>query len=340
MNHQQPEEIPQPADGAGHNPATTPLPGTTPRPVSAPQPVTAPEQESAPRQSAPQPEAAPGWGAPSYPDTAAHSGAAHPGQPDQPAQPGPAGYPAQAAPAQSAPGWGAPAGRAAGSQPDKPWTVRRGLAAGGVAAVIAVGVGAGVYALTSSSAAASGDGAAAGGPQFNGQGMPGGQQGGQTGGSASGRGGFGPDGLGGMAGGLSAAVHAEYVVLDGTTYTTMAEQLGTVTEVSSTSVTVKSADGFTRSYVLGDGVTVSNLQQRRQQSGGTGSTGTQLSVADIVSGATVRLTATKDGSGYSAKSVMLVAATATGTGQPGDGQAGGGQPGGQDGGQADSGQSN
>lgn len=328
MNNQQPEETPQ-SNGAGQDPATAPLPGSAPRPVSAPQPVTTSQPQSAPRQ-----ESAPGWSAPSYPAGAAHSEAAQPGLPDQPRQPGPSGYPAQAAPSSATPDCGAPSGRAAGAQADKPWTVRRGLAVGGVAAVIALGAGAGVYALTSSSAAASGDGAAAGGPQFNGQGMPGGQQGGQAGGSATGRGGFGPDGLGGMAGGLSAAVHAEYVVLDGTTYTSMAEQLGTVTEVSSTSVTVKSADGFTRSYSLGDGVTVSAMQQRRQQSGSTGSTESQLSVADIVSGATVRLTAVKDGTGYSAKSVMLVAATATG------GTGAGQQPGGQGGGQTDSGQSN
>ncbi|WP_432397010.1 hypothetical protein ACRQ5B_03560 [Pseudarthrobacter sp. L19] len=328
MNHQQPEETPQ-SNGAGHNPATAPLPGSAPRPVSAPQPVTTSQPQSAPRQEpAQQQEFGQGWGAPSHPAGAAHSGAAHSGQP------GPTGYSAQAAPSPATPGWGAPSGRAAGAQADKPWTVRRALAVGGVAAVIAVGAGAGVYALTSSSAAASGDGAAAGGPQFNGQGMPGGQQGGQAGGSATGRGGFGPEGVGGMAGGLSAAVHAEYVVLDGTTYTSMAEQLGTVTEVSSTSVTVKSADGFTRSYALGDGVTVSAMQQRRQQSGGTGGTGSQLSVADIVSGATVRLTATKDGAGYSAKSVMLVAATAAG------GTGAGQQPGDQGGGQTDSGQSN
>ena len=92
-------------------------------------------------------------------------------------------------------------------------------------------------------------------------------------------------------------------------YTTMAEQLGTVSEVSSSSVTVKSSDGFTRSYALGSDVVVSNLQQRRQQAGGTG---TQLSVADIVAGGTVRIVAAKDGSGYTAASVMVVAATATG----------------------------
>ena len=124
-----------------------------------------------------------------------------------------------------------------------------------------------------------------------------------------GQGGPGDFAAGGMGSGLSAAVHAEYVVLQGSAYTTMAEQLGTVSEVSSSSVTVKSSDGFTRSYALGSDVVVSNLQQRRQQAGGTG---TQLSVADIVAGGTVRIVAAKDGSGYTAASVMVVAATATG----------------------------
>jgi hypothetical protein len=138
--------------------------------------------------------------------------------------------------------------------------------------------------------------------------MPGSAQGGFAGGGMSGQGGPGDFAVGGM-GGLSAAVHAEYVVLQGSEYTSMAEQLGTVSEISSSSVTVKSSDGFTRSYALGADVVVSNLQQRRQQAGGTG---TQLSVADIVAGGTVRIVAAKDGSGYAASSVMVVAATATG----------------------------
>ncbi|WP_223914406.1 hypothetical protein [Arthrobacter sp. NicSoilC12] len=96
-------------------------------------------------------------------------------------------------------------------------------------------------------------------------------------------------------------MHAEYAVLQGSAYTTMAEQLGTVSDVSSSSVTVKSSDGFTRSYALRSDVVVSNLQQRRQQAGGAG---TQLSVADIVAGGTVRIVAEKDGSGYTAASVM------------------------------------
>ena len=217
----------------------------------------------------------------------------------------------------AAAGWGAPGTAAKTASAAKPWTLTRGLAVAGAAAVLAVGAGVGVYALTSSSAAANGAaGAAAGGAAGGGAGgqgvapgMPGSAQGGFADGGMSGQGGPGDFAAGGMGGGLSAAVHAEYVVLQGSEYTTMAEQLGTVSEVSSSSVTVKSSDGFTRSYALGSDVVVSNLQQRRQQAGGTG---TQLSVADIVAGGTVRIVAAKDGSGYTASSVMVVAATATG----------------------------
>jgi hypothetical protein len=124
----------------------------------------------------------------------------------------------------------------------------------------------------------------------------------------------GPNGFaaGGMPGGLSAAVHAEYVVLDGSDYTTKAEQLGTVSDVSSSSVTVKSADGFTRSYAVGSDVQVSSMPQRRQQTGTSGTSGTALSVSDIAVGGTVRIVAAKAGSGYTAESVQVVAATATG----------------------------
>jgi hypothetical protein len=213
-------------------------------------------------------------------------------------------------------GWGGPAasGSFAGGQPGaktRLWTVKRGLVVAGAAAVLAGGAGVGVYALSSSSAAASGtaDGNAM---QGTAPGAPGGTQGGFAGGTQAqrGPGNFAPGGLGGMGSGLSAAVHSEYVVLQDGTYATKVEQLGTVTEVATDSVTVKSTDGFTRTYSLGADVAVSNLQQRRQQSGGT-STG-QLTVADIVSGAMVRIVAAKDSSGFPAESVQLVAATATG----------------------------
>lgn len=226
-----------------------------------------------------------------------------------------AGQPAPAV----APGWGAPETTGDKASSAKPWTLKRGLAVAGAAVVLAAGAGVGVYSLTSGPAEANGttSGAAGGfaGPGTQGSvpGGPGSAQGGFAGGGPQAQGGPGgaaPGGAAGMAGGLSAAVHSEYVVLQGSGYVTKAEQLGVVTDVSSTAVTVKSTDGFTRSYTLGADVVVSNLQQRRPQAGGSASN--QLSVADVVAGGTVRIVAAKDGSGYTAESVLMVAATATG----------------------------
>jgi hypothetical protein len=50
--------------------------------------------------------------------------------------------------------------------------------------------------------------------------------------------------------GMRGAVHGELVVPDGTGYRTIRVQRGEVTEVSSDALTVKSADGFTATYVL------------------------------------------------------------------------------------------
>ncbi|MET3811502.1 hypothetical protein [Arthrobacter sp. UYEF3] len=285
--------------GADNRPS--PEPGSDAPP--APDPVATPYAAGrAPGQYDPQtPAPAAGWGAPPPISTG-------------PADDAVRGMPRQAPTPAAAPGWGASGGAARSGYADKPWTLKRRFAVGGAAAVLAVGAGVGVYALTSSSAAAKGTaaGAAAGrGPGDRGlgaQGVPGSPQGGSAGGVVPGRGGPGGFTAGGM-GALTAAVHAEYVVLEGSAYTTMAEQLGTVTEVSSTSVTVKSGDGFTRSYGLGADVAVSDLQQRRQQAGGSG---TQLSVADIVPGGTVRIVAAKDGANFTASAVTVVAATATG----------------------------
>ncbi|WP_237393944.1 hypothetical protein [Pseudarthrobacter sp. ATCC 49987] len=214
---------------------------------------------------------------------------------------------------QRAPGWGAPAAEAPKPSAGKPWTMKRGLAVAGATVALGAAAGAGAYALTSSQASSATASAGAGGPGGGTQGFapgtPGSQQGGPAGGGMPGQGG--PNGFaaGGMPGGLSAAVHAEYVVLDGSDYTTKAEQLGTVSDVSSTSVTVKSADGFTRSYTLGSDVQVSSMLQRRPQAGASGA---DLTVSDIAAGGTVRIVAAKDGSGYTAESVQVVAATATG----------------------------
>lgn len=50
--------------------------------------------------------------------------------------------------------------------------------------------------------------------------------------------------------GLRGALHGELVVPKGTGFQTVDVQRGEVTAVSATSLTVKSADGFTKSYVL------------------------------------------------------------------------------------------
>jgi hypothetical protein len=52
--------------------------------------------------------------------------------------------------------------------------------------------------------------------------------------------------------GMGGALHGEFVVKqsDGTGYQTVATQVGEVTEVSSSSVTVKSADGYSRTYAV------------------------------------------------------------------------------------------
>lgn len=213
-------------------------------------------------------------------------------------------------------GWGAPApsGSFPGNGPNgpsKPWTRKRGLAVAGAAAVLAGGAGVGIYALSSGSATAdtATDGQALLGTA---PGARGGTQGGLSGGmpAQGGPGNFAPDGLGGMGSGVSAAVHSEYVVLQDDAYVTKVEQQGTVTEVSSDSVTVKSADGFSRTYSLGSDVVVSHLQQRRQQAGGTSAS--QLTVADIVAGATVRIVAAKDSNSFPAESVQLAATTLSG----------------------------
>ncbi|RZT17304.1 hypothetical protein EV649_4842 [Kribbella sp. VKM Ac-2569] len=62
-----------------------------------------------------------------------------------------------------------------------------------------------------------------------------------------GKGGFGPRG----EFGLGAALHGEFVVpKDGGGYQTVATQRGEVTAVSKESITVKSADGYSRTYTL------------------------------------------------------------------------------------------
>ena len=99
--------------------------------------------------------------------------------------------------------------------------------------------------------------------------------------------GFGHFGLG------FGAIHGEFTVTaPGGGYETLATQRGTVTAVSSSSITLKSADGFTRSYAIGANTLV--------VAGNNG-------IADVKSGDTVRILAVVNGG--TANAVDLVDAT-------------------------------
>ncbi|WP_324644097.1 hypothetical protein [Pseudarthrobacter sp. LT1] len=200
------------------------------------------------------------------------------------------------------------------------WTAKKGLLVGGVAVVVAAAAGAGAYAAGNGSGTASatnGQGAGAMGQVGPGSqsgvtgpdgqsGMGGGMAGGMDGGMSMDGG---PGGLGVGPAGLNAAVHSEYVVLQGSGYVTMAGQAGTVTEISGTSMTVKSEDGFSRTYAVGSDVEVTQGMRQR----GGGSTGTTLSFSNVTSGASVRVTALKDAETYTAETIQLAAATTAST---------------------------
>ncbi|WP_426302175.1 hypothetical protein [Arthrobacter sp. R-11] len=231
--------------------------------------------------------------------------------------------------AQPSAGWGAPpsgqpsagwgpapaqsAGRTplGGGTPGK-WTLKKGLIAGGVAVVVAGATAAGVYAAGTGAAADAGTQGSGG---MTGQGgMP--AQGG-SGGFGMNGGGFAPDGLGMGTGGLAAAVHSEYVILRNGKYVNMASQTGTVIAVSDDSITVKSEDGFTRSYSLGSGLVVTQGMQRRMNQ----DQGSALDISDVQSGGAVRITALQESGNYTAETIQLVTGTSSvqdsGTGVPG-----------------------
>ncbi|WP_439384434.1 hypothetical protein [Amycolatopsis lexingtonensis] len=127
--------------------------------------------------------------------------------------------------------WGDPAPAA----PKKGWSGKKTAIAAGIAVVIAAGGGAAIWAGTSSAGdTAQGPGGfgGPGGGQFRGQGMPGG--------------GFG----GGMAA-MRDALHGDFVVANPNGgYTTERLQTGDVTELSATSVTLTSKDGYKQTYAI------------------------------------------------------------------------------------------
>jgi hypothetical protein len=130
--------------------------------------------------------------------------------------------------------WGAP------RPSPRRWGLRETVAAIGVAAVIAALGGAAIYAATESNSHNFGGSHQAFGPGGGvpaGRGGPGDQHGAI---SASG-----PAAVG------STSLHGEFVVPDGASaYTTVLTQTGTVTAVSPTSITVRSEDGYSQTYVI------------------------------------------------------------------------------------------
>ncbi len=125
--------------------------------------------------------------------------------------------------------WGAP-------QPSpRRWGLRETAAAVGVAAVIAALGGAAIYAATEGSSHSFGAPHQAFGP-----GGPGGQHG-----KSGAIGGPGPAEAG------ATSLHGEFVLPDGAGgYTTELTQTGTVTAISPTSITVRSEDGYSQTYVI------------------------------------------------------------------------------------------
>ena len=133
--------------------------------------------------------------------------------------------------------WGAP------EPSPRRWGWRETAAAVAVAAVIAALGGAAVYAATAGNSHTFGPPHQAFGPDGgmpNGPGGPGG-----PGGQRGAIGAPGPAAVG------ATSLHGEFVVPDGAgRYTTVLTQSGAVTAISPTSITVRSEDGYTQTYVI------------------------------------------------------------------------------------------
>ncbi len=95
---------------------------------------------------------------------------------------------------------------------------------------------------------------------------------------------------GGPGLGLGMGIHGSFVVpKQGGGYQTVDTQVGTVTGVSSTSITVRSSDGFTRSYTV-DSSTMVNAQRD--------------GIAAVKTGDEVGVLATEDGSAHTAVQIV------------------------------------
>lgn len=128
---------------------------------------------------------------------------------------------------------------------------------------------------------------ARGGPRGpGGQGEPSGQ------GGPGGNGGQGgPDRPGGPGGPKGELLHGEDVVKDSDGIKTLNTQQGTVTEVSETSITVKSSDDFLATYTVNGDTKV-------------GKDGKQSAIADVKVGDTVHVNGTKTDGSLTANFIM------------------------------------
>jgi hypothetical protein len=98
-------------------------------------------------------------------------------------------------------------------------------------------------------------------------------------------------GRSGLGGGLFGALHGQFVVAkSGGGYETVDVQSGQVTAVSSTSITLKSSDGFTKSYVIAS----STLVDAQRDGIGSVKVGNKASVLATVSGSTATAASVTD----------------------------------------------
>jgi hypothetical protein len=131
-----------------------------------------------------------------------------------------------------------------------------------------------------------------------------------------GSGGFGraggPGGAMGGAGGMMAALHGTYVVSDGSgNYVTELTQTGTVSAVSADSITVKSTDGYSKTYTVTTSTSVDNGSDK---------------ISSVATGHTVRIVASSKAVATTITDTNL-STTQNGAGQNGAGQNGAGQNG-------------
>jgi hypothetical protein len=103
-----------------------------------------------------------------------------------------------------------------------------------------------------------------------------------------------PQGPGGRHGefGIGGALHGEFVVeKNGGGYETVATQRGDVTAVSKDSITVKSADGYSRTYT----VAAETLVNSARDGIGSIKTGSTVTVTAVVANSTATATSISDG---------------------------------------------